>query len=61
MNRLHAQDDGEDGWKRERDRKALRQAAERMRWRERERREELAMRLDEYGGRDDAEPVPRVD
>lgn len=61
MNRLHDQDDGEDGWKRARDRKALKQAAERIRWRERERREELAQRLDEYGGRDDLGPVPRVD
>lgn len=48
-------------WKMERNRKALRQAAERLRWRERERRDELARRLDEYGGEADREPVPRID
>lgn len=51
----------DDTWKRARDRKALRQAAERLQRQDRERREDLVQRLDEYGGRDDPEPVPRVD
>lgn len=51
----------DDAWKRARDRKALRQAAERMQRRDRERREELAQRLDEWGGDAEREPVPRVD
>lgn len=60
MSRVLPHDD-DDHWKRARDRKALRQAAERIQRLERERRQELLSRLDEVGGEPEPEPLPRLD